>query len=116
MARLGSSSERFDLRRLGVAAPARRAPHVDHSPVEVYVVPGELAELARAQAERDREDEERFEPCVGVVGVVEAELGAAGAARRFLELSVETSVIVAFACGLVPHASSLAAVAAWVAP
>ena len=47
-------------RGLGVAGLAGRAPDVDHSPVEVYVVPSELAQFARAQAERDRQDEERF--------------------------------------------------------
>ena len=82
IARFGRTSERFDLRRLGVAALARRAPDVDHSPIEVYVVPRELAQLARAQAERDREDEQRFEPYVGVRVLVEAELRAARAARR----------------------------------
>src|SRR5690348_1735263 len=34
------------LGRLGVAALARRAPDVDHSPAEVYVIPREHAELA----------------------------------------------------------------------
>jgi hypothetical protein len=34
---------------------------VDHSPGQVYVVPGELAQFARAQAKRDRQDEEGFE-------------------------------------------------------
>jgi hypothetical protein len=40
---------------------------VDHSPIEVYVVPGELAELSGAQAEGDRDDEQRLEPAVGLV-------------------------------------------------
>ena len=50
---------------------------MDHSPVEVYVVPRERAQLARAQTECDRQDEERFESEVGVVGFVDAELCAA---------------------------------------
>jgi hypothetical protein len=59
---------------------------VDHAPVEVYVVPGELAQLARAQAERDRDDEERFQPGVGIADAVQAELATAAPAGRFLEL------------------------------
>ncbi len=39
------------LGRLGVAALACRAPDVDYSPIEVYVIPRQLAQLARAQAE-----------------------------------------------------------------
>jgi hypothetical protein len=55
---------------LGVAALAHRAPDVDHSPTQVYVVPGELAQLAGAQAKRDGQDEERFESQVDVVGLI----------------------------------------------
>jgi hypothetical protein len=53
------------LGRLGIAALARRAPDVDHSPIEVYVIPRELAQLAGAQAEGNRDDEQRLEPAVG---------------------------------------------------
>ena len=60
---------------------------MDHSPGQVYVVPGELAQLARTQAKRDRQDEECFEAEVGVVGLVNAELGAAGTAGCLLDLS-----------------------------
>jgi hypothetical protein len=35
---------------------------VDHSPIEVHVIPRELAQLARAQAEGNRDDEQRLEP------------------------------------------------------
>jgi hypothetical protein len=38
MARFGRMSESFDFGGLGVAALARRAPDVGHSPVQVYVV------------------------------------------------------------------------------
>ena len=41
-------------RRLDVAAPARRAPHVDHPGVQVHQIPGELAQLTGPQAYRDR--------------------------------------------------------------
>ena len=41
-----------------------------HSPIEVYVIPRELAELSRSQAEGDRDDEQRLEPDVGFVAVV----------------------------------------------
>jgi hypothetical protein len=57
-----------------------RAPHVDHSPVQVHVVPGERAQLAGAQAERDREHEQRFESAVRVPVFIEPELSAARAA------------------------------------
>jgi hypothetical protein len=60
---------------------------VDYSPGQVHVVPGELAQFARAQAERDGQDEERFEAEVGVVGLVNAELDAAGTAGCLLDLS-----------------------------
>jgi len=43
---------------------------VDHSPTEVYVIPRERAQLAGAQAEGHREDEQRFEPAIGFVGIV----------------------------------------------
>src|SRR5580704_13054660 len=58
------------LRRLGVAALARRAPDVDHSPIEVYVIPRELAQLAGAQAEGNQDDEQRLEPAVSFIAVV----------------------------------------------
>jgi len=38
------------------------------------VIPGEHAELAWAQAEGDRDDEQRLEPDIGFVAVVQAEL------------------------------------------
>jgi hypothetical protein len=60
---------------------------MDHSPGDDYVFPRELAQLARAQAERDRQNKEGFESEVGVVGLVNAELGAARAAGRFLRLT-----------------------------
>ena len=68
---------------LGIAGLARTPPDVDHSPGQVYVISGELAQFARAEAERDRQDEEGF----GVVGLVNAELGAARAAGCLLDLS-----------------------------
>jgi hypothetical protein len=51
-------------RQAGVVALARRAPDVDHSPIEVYVIPRELAQLAGTQAEGNRDDEQRLEPAV----------------------------------------------------
>jgi hypothetical protein len=45
---------------------------VDHSPAEIDVIPGELAEFARAQAEGDRYDEEGLQPLVRVGRVVQA--------------------------------------------
>jgi hypothetical protein len=71
--------------RLGVAALACRAPDVDHSLIEVYVIPREHAELAGAQAEGDRDDEQRLEPAVGFGAVVEAELRSARTACHVLE-------------------------------
>src|SRR6266566_244577 len=47
---LGEYERAFRLRGLDVASPARRPPHVDDCVVEVNVVPGELAQLAGAQA------------------------------------------------------------------
>jgi hypothetical protein len=47
---------------------------VDHSPAEIDVIPGELAEFARAQAEGDRDDEERLESLGGVGRVVQTEV------------------------------------------
>jgi hypothetical protein len=70
------------LRRLSVAAAARRAPHVDDAVRQVDVVPGEPAQFVRAQAERDREHEQRFEPYAGIRVLVEPELSAAQAAGR----------------------------------
>ena len=67
----------FRLRRLGVAAATRRAPHVDHAVGEVHVIPSEFAQFAWAQAKGDGEHEQRFEPHVRVSVLVEAELGAA---------------------------------------
>jgi hypothetical protein len=50
---------------------------VDHALVEVDQVPGELAELARAQAERDRDDEEGGQALVRVAVAIQAKLGPA---------------------------------------
>jgi hypothetical protein len=47
---------------------------------QVDVIPAELAKFARAQAERDRQHKQRFEPPGSVRVVVEAELLAAEAA------------------------------------
>jgi hypothetical protein len=45
---------------------------VDHSPAEIDVIPGELAEFAGAQAAGDRDDEERLQSLVRVGRVVQA--------------------------------------------
>lgn len=58
---------------------------MDHSSVESYVIPGELAQLVEAQAERDRDNEQRPEPAVGFVALVQAELRVACTARRVFE-------------------------------
>jgi hypothetical protein len=41
------------------------------------MIPGELAELARAQTEGDRDDEERLQPLVRVGRVVQTEASPA---------------------------------------
>jgi hypothetical protein len=53
------------------------------------VIPGEGTQLARTQAERDGQDEERLEPpaCVGVF--VQAEMGTASPAGRVIELGTQ---------------------------
>ncbi len=51
------------------------------------MIPGELAEFARAQAEGDRDDEERLQSLVRVDRVVEAEVVPARAAGGFLEFA-----------------------------
>jgi hypothetical protein len=50
---------------------------VDDFVLKVYMIPGELAQLAGAQAERDRQHEERFEPSVFICVGVESEFRAA---------------------------------------
>ena len=53
---------------------------MDHSPIEIYVIPRELAELTGAQAEGDRDDEQRLEPAVGSGST--GRLGHAGVTSR----------------------------------
>ncbi len=53
---------------------------MDDCVVELDVIPGELAQLARAKAEGDRQHEQRFEPAVYFRVFVEAEFRAAEAA------------------------------------
>jgi hypothetical protein len=50
---------------------------VDDVVVEVDVIPHELAKFARAQAKRNRQDEQRFEP-VASIGVEFCAAEAAG--------------------------------------
>jgi hypothetical protein len=70
IARFGSSSERFDWGVLVSPLLLAERQTWNHSPTEVYVIPGQLAQLARAQAESYRHDEQRLEPAVGFVAVV----------------------------------------------
>ena len=93
----GSTSE-----RLGVAVSPGRTPDVDHALVQVHVVPGERAQLARPEAERDGQYEERLEPRVRVS--VDVELRAAYSVRRVPQVAL-SSAGSAFLRGLLPHAT-----------
>jgi hypothetical protein len=60
---------------------------VGRSPVEVHVVPGELPELAWAEAEGDGQYEESRQALVGIAAAIQAELCAAREAGGVLELT-----------------------------
>lgn len=80
-------SERFDL-GVWVSPVLLALRQTWTTPLVWFTWSRELAQLARAQAECDRQDEEGFEAEVAVVGLVNAELGAAGTADGLLDLSV----------------------------
>jgi len=61
------------VRRLHVPGPACRPPHVDDAPVEVHVIPGQLAQLAGPEAERDGQHKQCFEPAARFGVIVQAE-------------------------------------------
>jgi hypothetical protein len=80
---------------------------VDDAVAQVHVVPSELAQFARAQAEGDREHEQRFEPYVRIYLLVEAESDAAQAAGRLSAgpppLAVALKRVAAKRCGGSPR-------------
>ena len=112
---LGQDQGAPGLRRLGVAVSPRRAPDVDHAVVQVHVIPGERAQLARPQAERDGQDEQGLKPrrLASACRRGRVARGTRGRSRPSGRCSI--SVTGAFLRGLLPHASSPSSVAAWVA-